>query len=65
MIKRLKKIIKKILWHLWIIKDCPLCGKDLKKVGHPKDTGWQYYQCTNPECNFGKDEQLKRIKNGE
>jgi hypothetical protein len=57
------KKIRHFLWQIWIIKDCPLCGKDLKEVGHPKDAGWQYYECTNQSCNFGKDEKLKPISN--
>jgi hypothetical protein len=60
MIKRLRKI----LWKIRIIKDCPLCGKGLQKIGHEEVEGWQYYKCSNQECNFGKDEKCKQVSNG-
>ena len=57
------KKIRKILWHIGIIKGCPLCGKDLIQVGYAEDDMWQYYKCSNRVCNFGKNET--REMNGE
>lgn len=66
-IKRMKtiKTIRKILWQIGIVKNCPLCCNTLDEIGHTRDEGWQYYRCSNPECNFGKDEKSKIVSSGE
>jgi hypothetical protein len=46
------------------IKNCPLCGKDVQKVGYPEDDVLQNYRCSSSEYNFGKDEKLKQVSNG-
>ena len=51
------KKIRKILWHIGIIKGCPLCGKNLIEVGYAEDDMWQYYKCSNRGCSFGKDKK--------
>jgi len=48
------------LWKLGLIKSCPLCGKELVEVGHPKDFV-QYYKCTNPQCDFGKVKEEEKM----
>jgi hypothetical protein len=49
--------LRKILWHIGIIESCPSCGKNLKVACHMKEDGWQYYECINPMCDFGKTEK--------
>ena len=53
------KKIRKILWYIGITESCPLCGKDVEKIGYPEDDIWQKYKCSSSECNFGKAEKFK------
>jgi len=48
-----KKIsyLKRFLWWIGIIKDCPKCRGKLIKVD---EAGWESYKCSNPDCDFGK-----------
>jgi hypothetical protein len=50
--EKMSKRIRMILWHLGILKNCPICGSKLiERYGE-----WDYkYNCSKKECEFNKN----------